>query len=199
MDKDIIVLMVGILIIGLAGGFIINFFVYQPQIQSLKKEIAALEDELSSQFAENEKILSDLNNTISNLKAAIAKLNATSETSENETETYENLMVQAQATSNGTHFEINFGIINSGTANATLTSIYLYQFPIYTIPDVTSLVVNGMVFPDKTFTLFLPVGASVGGTMTIIESDEGFHSGTYLEFRVMSAKGYSYTTAVYLP
>jgi uncharacterized membrane-anchored protein YhcB (DUF1043 family) len=204
MDKEIVILLIGTLIIGLAGGFILNFIAYQPQIQSLRNDLASLEDEIDSRFAESEESLSELNEAFSNMSSAIDNLNRTSETEpENETATtYEQMNVQAQAASNGTHFEITFGIVNSGTANATLVALYLYQYPIHVIPDVTSLVLNGMLFPDKTFTLFIPVGSAMGGTVTLIEgSEEGFNfqSGAVLEFRFLSAQGYSYPVLVHLP
>ncbi len=204
MDKDIIVLLVGVLIIGLAGGFLLNFFVYQPQIQSLRNDLASLENEITSSLAENEKSLSDMNKTISDLRSTIDNLNSTSETgSESETiTTVEQLEVQALAASNGTHFEVNFGIVNSGTANATLTSIYLYQYPIQDVPDIVSLVLNGTTYPSKSFTLPLPVGSSVGGVMTlVVGSEEGvnFQSGNVLQFLFITALGYNYPVLVDLP
>jgi hypothetical protein len=204
MDKDIIVLLVGILIIGLAGGFLLNFAVFQPQIQSLRNDLSSLENKIASSLAENEKSLSDMNKTISDLRSTIDNLNSTSETgSENETvTTFEQLEVQAQATKNETHFEVNFGIVNSGTANATLASIYLYQYPIQDVPDIVSLVLNGTTYPSKTFILPLPVGSSVGGVMTLVAgSEEGvnFQSGNVLQFLFISAKGYNYPVTLNLP
>jgi hypothetical protein len=204
MDKDIIVLLVGMLIIGLAGGFLLNFVVYQPQIQSLKNTLSSLENEVASSLAENEKNISDMNKTVSDLRSTIDNLNGTSEAeSENETiTTLEQLGVQAQATSNGTDFEVAFGIVNSGTADATLTSIYLYQFPIKDVPDIVSLVLNGTTYPSKTFTLSLPVGSSVGGTMLLVAgSEEGvnFQSGNVLQFLFLTANGYNYPVIVNLP
>ena len=203
MDKDIIVLLVGVLVIGLAGGFLLNFFVYQPQIQSLRNDLASLENEIASSLAQNEKSLSDMNETISDLRSTIDNLNSTSETGpEDQTvTTLEQLEVQAQATKNETHFEVNFAIVNSGTANATLTSIYLYQYPIQDVPDIVSLVLNGTTYPSKTFSLKLPVGSSVNGVMTLVAgSEEGFNfqSGNALQFLFLSA-GYNYPVIVNLP
>ena len=202
MDKTIVILLIGTLIIGVASGFILNYFMYQPQIQSLRHDIASLEDEIDSYVAENEEYLSELNETISNLNATIAALNSTSETPANETETEEQVAIVSQAMSNGTHFEISLVIVNSGAVPVTLTELYLSQYSINVIPDVTSVVLNGTDYYNKTFSLTLPVGVSMGGLVTIIEEyEEGFNfqSGVTLEFRFISAQGYTYNTLVNLP
>lgn len=201
MDKTIVVLLIGTLIIGVASGFVLNYFMYQPQIQSLRSDIASLEDEIDSYLAENEENLSELNEVISDLNATIVALNSTSGTPANETEIEEQLVIEALAMNNGTHFEITFVIINTGTAPATLNALYLYQYPINAVPDVTSVVLNDTDYSNKTFSLTLSVGASMGGAVTIIEEyAEGFNFqlGTTLEFRFISAQGYTYPKLVTL-
>jgi hypothetical protein len=206
MERKLAILIIYILLIGLAGGFIVSFVVYQPQIQSLRNDLASLEDKIDSNFTENEETLSELNEAISNLNSAIEKLNSTSETiPENETKTtFESLEVQeAQATTNGTHFEVNFRIKNSGTESAALILIYLGLDPIQYIPDVTLIVVNGTAFSREVFfTLPIPVGASLEGNITLVEGlDEGLNlqSNSSIELKFISAKRYEYSVAVNLP
>ena len=203
MDKEIVVLLIGMLIIGLAGGFILNFIVYQPQIQSLRNDLAALEDEIASQFAENEETLSDLNEAIGNLSSTIDNLNRTSETgTENETTIYDYLAVQAQAAATDTHFVIDFVIANYGTVATAVDLIYLNQIPIQNVSDVESLTINGAPVSLSGFTVPLFVGQVAQGTILLVKglgTGLNLQSGTALELKFRSTLGYNYSTIVNLP
>ena len=206
MEKKLVILLLGVLIVGLAAGFILSFIVYQPQIIRLRNDLSSLEDEITSHFAENQESLSNLGEAISDIDSALKELNSTFETTQEDGEEtkFESLEIQeAQATSNETHFEINFLIKNSGTTSAALILLFLDQYPIQYLPDVTLLVLNNSTISHTDFfTWPIAVGASVEGNLTLIKGlVEGLNlqSDTTVQLKFTSAQRYEYFTSVYLP
>jgi hypothetical protein len=207
-ERIVVFFVIGMLIIGTAGGFILSFFVYQPQIQSLRNDIGALEKQFTSLSEQNEETLTDLEETISELNSLIDELNSTSitEPDENQTETFELIEIQqAQATGNGTHFDISFSLKNSGTADTSIILIYLNQYPIPFLPEgiVTSIVVNGTSYPTEEYFDFpIAVGDSAAGTITILEGVFDvldFQSGATVDLKFTSALRIDYPAMVVLP
>ena len=68
MEKIIVVFFIGFLLIGIFGGYILNYTIYQPQIQSLRNQLDTLNLKLDTISANYQK-------TIANLTAVIANLN----------------------------------------------------------------------------------------------------------------------------
>jgi hypothetical protein len=207
MERIVVFFVIGMLIIGTAGGFIISYFVYQPQIQSLRNDIGVLEKQFASLSEQNEATLTDLEETISELNSLIEELNSTTPTEpdENQAQTYELIQIQqVQATGNGTHFDISFSLKNSGTADTSIIVIYLNQYPIQLLEGiVTSVVVNGTSYTPEAYGFPISVGNSAEGTITIHEGVfEGvlnFQSGANVELKFTSAQRYDYTAMVLLP
>jgi hypothetical protein len=208
MERIVVFFVIGMLIIGTAGGFIISYLVYQPQIQSLRSDIGALEKQFASLSGQNEATLTDLEETISELNSLIEELNSTTpmEPEENQTQTFELIQIQqAQATGNGTHFDISFSLKNSGTADTSIILIYLNQYPIPYLTEgiVTSIVVNGTSYPTEEYFSFpIAVGDSAEGTITILEGVFdvlNFQSGATVELKFTSALRNDYSAMVLLP
>ena len=71
MEKKTVTFFIVFLLAGLVGGYILNYTIYQPQIQSLRNELDTLNLKLDTFSANYQK-------SIANLTAIIANLNATS-------------------------------------------------------------------------------------------------------------------------
>lgn len=209
MERMVVVLVIGMLIIGSASGFILSFFAYQPQIQRLKYDLALLEEDFASLLEENEETLSELEETISELNSLIEELNATSATEPDEPEpqTVEYIEIeQAQATGNGTHFDIFFRLRNSGTAATYILVVYLNQYPTQLLGEeliVSSMVLNGTSYlPQDPFSFPIDVGDSAEGTITVVEGEFdslNLKSGASIELKFTSFQRYDWPAMVTLP
>ena len=69
-DKTIVVVFALVLVAGLAGGFILSYVIYQPQIQGLRNDINTLNKAIADNFTDYQSALDSLNAAISNFEHA---------------------------------------------------------------------------------------------------------------------------------
>ena len=189
--------------VGLAGGYTLNYVIYQPQIQNLRNDLGTLNAKLENY----QNAINDLEAAVSNLNAIVKKSNstfqsnATSETPpSNESTFYENLeFLSAYATKIGTNFEVDFSLQNTGTATAVLVVLYLNAIPQQGISDLTSIVFNGTTFSkDDLLVLPLYAGDTVNGTLTLI-GGVNFIPGMSVELTFETATRNQYQITMVLP
>jgi len=170
MENKITVLLIVILIIGFAGGFILSYVVYQPQIHALTDDVSALEEENQALETENDELLSDLLDALSKINPSNNNSNSSGTEQPNGTDTDHELLeiTDVQVTTNGTHFEVDFTLENSGTINSAIIAMSINEEPIQNLLDVTALVFNGTtVSAGDSFSFPIPIGAYADFTMIL--------------------------------
>ncbi len=173
MEKKIVAFFIVFLLAGFVGGYILNYTIYQPQIQSLRNEIDTLNLQLDT-------ISANYQQSIANLTAIIANLNATSNktnssTTENQ-QTYNetNSMVEriifsdATATKDGANFNVAFTLQNTGTAPAALETLLLNGVLESKVPNLNSIVINDTSVPIADLLgLYIHPGDTASGTLNL--------------------------------
>jgi hypothetical protein len=190
----------------LLGGYILNYVIYQPQIQNLANGLGALNAEVEN-----------YGNAINNLNAAISKLNATvsglnsttsqsnstspkpTPTPSNESAIPEDLeFLSANATKIGKNFEVDFSLQNTGVPTATLAELSLNGIPQDAISDLTSITFNGTTYSaGDPLIIPLNAGDTVNGTLTLIGGVD-FVSGMSVDLTIWTAVN-NYSVTVVLP
>ncbi len=204
MEKKTPIIVTIILLIGLASGFILGSVIYQPQIQALRNDLTTLQEDINSSLTENQALLSALNATISKLNATIQNLTSTSGTPQNQTEPLPEIMeVQsAEATTNGTHFNVTFTLKNSGATNATIVMITLNQQLLLTVSDATAFLFNGAPYYSGAFSFPILAGASAQFTLTLqqgVVDGLNLQSGDTISLVLTSARQNEYYLTLPLP
>jgi len=198
LEKKLVALVTIALLIGLLVGYALNYVIYQPQLQDLQNSLEELNTKVDEYAEYNATTLNDLRNEISRLNAIIEELNSTTLDSEdNETEVplpYERLQFQSlTAIKDGSNFELNFNLTNTGTAVAVLEALFLNDIIHASVYELSSFIINGTNLP--TTDLFSPIvllpGNTASGVLTLAESDT-YTSGTtvYVSFRTNTLKNY---------
>jgi len=205
MEKKVSVLLIVMLIIGFAGGFILSYVVYQPQIQTLTNQVVSLEEDVDDLEDENDELLADLIDALSKLNPSNNNTNNNSDgTTPNGTEDHELLTVEADSvTTDGTHFVVKFTIRNSGEVNSAVIAMYLNEITIQNLLDVTELVFNGTsVGADDPFSFPIPIGGHAQFIMTIKEgvtTGLNLQSGDNLVIVAKSSQLYDYPITIPMP
>src|SRR3989304_4664790 len=120
LDKTLVALFALVLVAGLAGGFILNYVIYQPQIQALKNDVDKLNNAIADNFTSYQASLNNLTAEISNLKAIVENTTfqqpSNESTSNDQTDnSIEMLGFQSiSAANNSGNFDISFSIKNTG-------------------------------------------------------------------------------------
>ena len=214
MEKIIVVFLIGFLLIGIFGGYILNYMLYQPQIQSLRNELDTLNLKLDTISANYQKTIANLTAVIADLSAAAAASTKTnSSTSENQStgnnETVDLveqiIFPSAVATKDAAgNFTVDFTLQSTGTALAVLYALYLNGVVASEVPDLTSIVINGTALPKDSALLYsIYPGDTASGTLQLT-GGVNFVSGATLEISFVTAmtaysRGNSYTRTVVLP
>ncbi len=203
MEKKTVAFFIVFLLAGLVGGYILNYTIFQPQIQSLRNELDTLNFKLDAFSTSYQKSIADLT-------AKIAILNATSNTtnsSTNGTQQTNNetislveqiIFSDATATKDGANFNVAFTIQSTGTAPALLESLYLNGVLDTNVPNLNSIVINGTSVTISDFLgLYIYPGDTASGTVSLTGGGN-FVSGNTLEIAFVSARTvYSQVSSVY--
>jgi hypothetical protein len=201
-EKKIFASLIIALMVGLAGGYTLNYVIYQPQIQNLRNDLGTLNAKLENY----QNAINDLEAAVSNLNAIVKKSNSTSQSNatsqtppSNESTFYENLeFLSANATKIGTNFEIDFSLQNTGTSSAVLAELSLDGIPQDGISDLTSIIFNGTTYSkSELLVVYLNPGDAVNGTLTLM-GGVNFVSGMSVELTLWTARE-NYPIAVILP
>ena len=169
MDKTIVVLFALVLVAGLAGGLILSYVIYQPQIQGLRNDVDTLNKEIADNFTDYQAALDNLNATIQSKLNATENATSQEDTNQSTSNTPLPNLVESvgfqslTATKNGENFDVSFSLKNTGTAPVGLVLLYLNGTSQQDVPELSSIVINGVIIPK---TDILALGLSPGQTAT---------------------------------
>ena len=187
-DKAIIVLFTLALVAGLAGGLILSYVIYQPQIQGLRNDVITLNKAIADNFTD--------------YQAALDNLNATIQSTSNTPLPNLVEMVGFQsltATKNGENFDVSFSLKNTGTAPVGLVLLYLNGTSQQDVPELSSIVINGGIIPKTDIlALSLSPGQTATGGLSITGGGS-FASGDAVLLAFQSVTNEYYQNTVVLP
>lgn len=137
------------LIAGLAGGLALSYVIYQPQIQGLRNDVNELKQLMADNFTDYQAALDNLNTEIASLKPTE---NVTSQENTNES-TSNTPPVNLQesvgistltAAKNDPYFELDFTLVNAGTAPVALDFLYVNGTDQNSVVGLESIEINGL-------------------------------------------------------
>lgn len=206
LNKTLVALFALVLVAGLAGGFILNYVIYQPQIQDLKNDVDKLNNALADNFTNYQTSLDNLTAEVSNLNAIIAKQNSTSQQTSNQStsnqtgELVERLdFLSISAVNDGGNFTISFALKNTGTAGVAIDFLYLNFTMQPYVTDLSSIVINGVTYPQTDLlALVLRSGDTANGVISLTGGST-FASGDLVDLAFHSVIGNYYDRTVVLP
>jgi len=213
MDAKWVALVLFALLAGLSGSFIFSYFIYQPQIASLRAELNELRGQIAelrstslspSTLLELRSELDELKSTLLNLNSILVELNyilekVLSALSSEQYLRYERLEITSiyaeygNIASDTKGWNIVITIKNTGTADATIDNILLNGKPYATYQDVTVNFESSATIKAGQYAIIM-----IGIPEKNVDNWP-FQHGVSVEVRLHSVSGREYPKTVTLP